>query len=134
MCFFVQTNHTRKELLFLMFKEINLRNHSSLHKLFYSLESQEVLLAIIDNLLYLSIKENNYNYVDYLISNAEKLPIKPQFYFYQSVISFYKHLANYHFNSNQDDVNACQSIIKSMELTGMQSYGTELEEFLKDHI
>ncbi|OXC13843.1 hypothetical protein AYP77_08930 [Lactobacillus crispatus] len=37
MCFFVQTNHTRKELLFLMFKEINLRNHSSLHKLFYGL-------------------------------------------------------------------------------------------------
>src|SRR5699024_12196129 len=38
MCFFVQINHTRKELLFLMFKEINLRNHSSLHKLFYSLD------------------------------------------------------------------------------------------------
>ncbi|TDM94268.1 hypothetical protein CEE89_11505, partial [Lactobacillus crispatus] len=37
--FFVQTNHTRKELLFLMFKEINLRNHSSLHKLFYSLKN-----------------------------------------------------------------------------------------------
>lgn len=37
--FFVQTNHTRKELLFLMFKEINLRNHSSLHKLFYSLNN-----------------------------------------------------------------------------------------------
>lgn len=35
--FFVQTNHTRKELLFLMFSEINLRNHSSLHKLFYGL-------------------------------------------------------------------------------------------------
>ena len=42
MCFFVQTNHTRKELLFLMFKEINLRNHSSLHKLFYSLEKIKV--------------------------------------------------------------------------------------------
>ena len=39
--FFVQTNHTRKELLFLMFKEINLRNHSSLHKLFYSLDPNE---------------------------------------------------------------------------------------------
>ncbi|MCT3425511.1 AAA family ATPase, partial [Lactobacillus helveticus] len=36
-CFFVQSNHTRKELLFLMFSEINLRNHSSLHKLFYGL-------------------------------------------------------------------------------------------------
>ncbi|WP_236658565.1 hypothetical protein, partial [Lactobacillus helveticus] len=38
-CFFVQSNHTRKELLFLMFSEINLRNHSSLHKLFYGLYS-----------------------------------------------------------------------------------------------
>lgn len=44
-------------------------------------ESQEVLLAIMDNLLYLSIKENNFNYVNYIISNAEKLPLKPQFYF-----------------------------------------------------
>ena len=43
MCFFVQTNHTRKELLFLMFKEINLRNHSSLHKLFYSLETETAI-------------------------------------------------------------------------------------------
>ena len=42
MCFFVQTNHTRKELLFLMFKEINLRNHSSLHKLFYSLDLRRI--------------------------------------------------------------------------------------------
>ena len=42
MCFFVQTNHTRKELLFLMFKEINLRNHSSLHKLFYSLYIEKI--------------------------------------------------------------------------------------------
>ncbi|WP_220029432.1 hypothetical protein, partial [Lactobacillus helveticus] len=40
-CFFVQSNHTRKELLFLMFSEINLRNHSSLHKLFYGLEERE---------------------------------------------------------------------------------------------
>ncbi|TDN11024.1 polar amino acid ABC transporter permease, partial [Lactobacillus crispatus] len=43
----VQTNHTRKELLFLMFKEINLRNHSSLHKLFYSLTDIFLLLKFI---------------------------------------------------------------------------------------
>ncbi|MEK3591877.1 hypothetical protein, partial [Lactobacillus crispatus] len=48
MCFFVQTNHTRKELLFLMFKEINLRNHSSLHKLFYSLKIQELTDKTVD--------------------------------------------------------------------------------------
>ncbi|MGN8971976.1 Rgg/GadR/MutR family transcriptional regulator, partial [Lactobacillus amylovorus] len=44
-------------------------------------EIQEVLLAIMDNLLYLSIKENNYDYVGYLISSAENFPVKPQFYF-----------------------------------------------------
>ena len=52
MSFYVQTNHTRKELLFLMFKEINLRNHSSLHKLFYSL-----------------LNNSNYKYIFYLFSN-----------------------------------------------------------------
>ena len=52
MCFFVQTNHTRKELLFLMFKEINLRNHSSLHKLFYSLNA--ITVYVRDCLRFLS--------------------------------------------------------------------------------
>ncbi|MCZ3860532.1 ATP-binding cassette domain-containing protein, partial [Lactobacillus crispatus] len=47
-CFFVQTNHTRKELLFLMFKEINLRNHSSLHKLFYSLGKSTLVKLLVD--------------------------------------------------------------------------------------
>ncbi|PEG82197.1 polar amino acid ABC transporter permease, partial [Lactobacillus sp. UMNPBX16] len=40
--FFVRNNHTRKYLLFLMFKEINLRNHSSLHSLFYILDNGSV--------------------------------------------------------------------------------------------
>ena len=52
MCFFVQTNHTRKELLFLMFKEINLRNHSSLHKLFYSLDVVGVRMVVERNVGY----------------------------------------------------------------------------------
>ncbi|ANK65977.1 hypothetical protein AYR54_11665 (plasmid) [Loigolactobacillus backii] len=49
--FFVQTNHTRKELLFLMFLKINLRNHSSLHKLFYSLQrlAEPMLVQVFRN-------------------------------------------------------------------------------------
>ncbi|MDX5063864.1 hypothetical protein SD915_06590, partial [Lactobacillus crispatus] len=37
------------ELLFLMFKEINLRNHSSLHKLFYSLRYDNNGVKIMKN-------------------------------------------------------------------------------------
>jgi transcriptional regulator with XRE-family HTH domain len=93
-------------------------------------EIQEVLLAIMDNLLYLSIKENNYNYVGYLISSAENFPVKPQFYFYQSLLVFYKHLTNYHFNCKQEDLDTCRGIVTGLKLTGMKSYGIELEEFL----
>ena len=60
MCFFVQTNHTRKELLFLMFKEINLRNHSSLHKLFYSLGFTTTVLADEDTTVE-TVATYNYN-------------------------------------------------------------------------
>lgn len=60
--FFVQTNHTRKELLFLMFKEINLRNHSSLHKLFYSLINNVVAkIDIFDVLIFNKNKILNAN-------------------------------------------------------------------------
>ncbi|MCT0196622.1 hypothetical protein EFM06_01860 [Lactobacillus helveticus] len=39
--FFVQTKHTRKELLFRMFLKINLKSPSSLHKIFYSLDNSD---------------------------------------------------------------------------------------------
>lgn len=97
-------------------------------------EIQEVLLAIMDNLLYLSIKENNYDYVGYLISSAENFPVKPQFYFYQSLLFFYKHLTNYHFNGKQEDLDTCRGIVNGLKLTGMKAYGIELEEFLNKHI
>lgn len=41
---------------------------------------QEALLSIISNLLYLSIKERNYKYTDYLLKNARRIPMKPRFF------------------------------------------------------
>ena len=97
MCFFVQTNHTRKELLFLMFKEINLRNHSSLHKLFYSLgfinKKLAIKLGIISTLiLFLAFKllesiTNRYwfslafissSYLIFLIANIIKIQLRDE--------------------------------------------------------
>ncbi|MCT0197781.1 hypothetical protein EFM06_09255 [Lactobacillus helveticus] len=63
MYFFVQTNHTRKELLFLMFLKINLRSPSSLHKIFYSLVLNNMygalLWKIILNLLEKKLDTNH---------------------------------------------------------------------------
>lgn len=97
-------------------------------------EIQEVLLAMIANLLCLSIKENNYNYVDYLVTTSEKLPLKPQFFLYKDMIYFYKHLSSYHFNHKNEDLDNCHIIIANVKLVGMNEYGTELEKFLNKHI
>lgn len=94
----------------------------------------EMLLAMIANLLCLSIKEDNYNYVDYLVTTSEKLPLKPQFFFYKDMIYFYKNLASYHFNHNKDDLNKCQTIISNVKFVGMSEYGNELDKFLNNHI
>ncbi len=77
MCFFVQTNHTRKELLFLMFKEINLRNHSSLHKLFYSLlllisAKQQYIFYIKKSTTDSSTLEGNFPKLSYLANSADR--------------------------------------------------------------
>ncbi len=97
-------------------------------------EIQEVLLAMIANLLCLSIKENNYSYVDYLVTTSEKLPLKPQFFLYKDMIYFYKHLSSYHFNYKNEDLDNCHIIIANVKLVGMNEYGTELEKFLNKHI
>ena len=97
-------------------------------------EIQEVLLAMIANLLCLSIKENNYSYVDYLVTTSEKLPLKPQFFLYKDMIYFYKHLSSYHFNNKNEDLDNCHIIIANVKLVGMNEYGTELEKFLNKHI
>ncbi|AKG67466.1 helix-turn-helix domain-containing protein [Lactobacillus helveticus] len=97
-------------------------------------EIQEVLLAMLANLLCLSIKEDNYNYVEYLVTSSEKLPLKPQFFFYKDMICFYKYLSSYHFNHNKDDLNTCLTIISNVKLAGMSEYGSELEKFLNNHI
>ena len=97
-------------------------------------EIQEVLLAMIANLLCLSIKENNYSYVDYLVTISEKLPLKPQFFLYKDMIYFYKHLSSYHFNHKNEDLDNCHIIIANVKLVGMNEYGTELEKFLNKHI
>ena len=75
--FFVQTNHTRKELLFLMFLKINLRNHSSLHKLFYSLNLMPLkyFVDVVETYGFISAAKRNYvseTAVSSAISKLEK--------------------------------------------------------------
>lgn len=87
---------------------------------------QEVLLSIIGNLLYLSIKEGNYNYTDYLLQNSKKISIKPRLFLEKELIAFYQNLIDYHFNKKQVYIENCKDITHSIKLAGMDEYSHAL--------
>ena len=89
--FFVQTNHTRKELLFLMFKEINLRNHSSLHKLFYSLINLGIGIYSLNEIEEISVMGHSLNsdieVIEDLLQSCLKLKKVNIFYYGEESIT-----------------------------------------------
>lgn len=87
---------------------------------------QEVLLSIIGNLLYLSIKEGNYNYTDYLLQNSKKISIKPRLFLEKELIAFYQNLIDYHFNKKQVYIENCKDITHSIKLAGIDEYSYAL--------
>lgn len=87
---------------------------------------QEALLSIISNLLYLSIKEGNYSYTDYLLQNAKKIPIKPRLFLEKELVVFYQNLINYHFSKKQIYIANCKDITQSIKLVGMEEYSNAL--------
>ena len=96
-------------------------------------ENQANLLAIIANLLCLSIEEKNYSYVDYLVSSAEKLPLKPQLFLPKEMICFYKFLIKYQTSKDKVNLSKCSSIIENIKLVGMTDYGNAIEDFLNKY-
>ena len=87
---------------------------------------QEALLSIITNLLYMSIKDDNYSYTDYLLQSAKKIPLKPRLFLQKELISFYQNLIEYHFDKKQLYLENCKVITQSIKLAGMEEYGKAL--------
>ena len=95
--------------------------------------AQANLLAIIANLLCMSIEEKNYSYVDYLVSSAEKLPLKPQLFLPKEMICFYKFLIQYQTSKDEVNLSKCRNIIENIKLVGMTDYGNAIEDFLNKY-
>lgn len=91
-----------------------------------NIEIQEVLLGIVNNLLYLSIKENNYNYVDYLLRFTKTVHINPRLFFLKENIALYENIIKYHYDHKSLYEENCRAIIQSINLTGMKEYSNEL--------
>lgn len=97
------------------------------------MDIQETLLSIITNLLYLSIKENNYAYTDYLLQNANKISMKPRLFLEKGLISLYSNLIKYHFEEKQEYLDRCKEIVQGIKLMGMAEYGQVLEQIVQKY-
>ena len=95
---------------------------------------QEALLSIISNLLYLSIKEGNYNYTDYLLQNAQKISMKPRLFLAKMLIALYGNLIKYHFENKQIYIDKCRNLTETIKLVGMESYSNTLNKVIDNYI
>lgn len=97
------------------------------------IDIQEALLSIISNLLYLSIKENNYAYTDYLLQNADQISMKPRLFLEKGLISLYSNLIKYHFEGKQEYLDKCNGIVQGIKLMGMAEYSQVLEQVIQKY-
>ena len=87
--------------------------------------------AIINNFISRAMSENHYDGLDYYIEIIEKMPQLPELYLIKSSIAVHKYMLDYHFNKNKKDLDYCQKIAESYQLTGMQAFGKNMEDFIE---
>ncbi|QQP29460.1 helix-turn-helix domain-containing protein [Lactobacillus ultunensis] len=92
---------------------------------------QELILAIICNILILSIESNKFENTAYFIDQIESIKTTPQLLFYKLDIEFFKSIIEMKRGINGENGSSCQEIIKILKKTGMQEYSKELEKFIE---
>lgn len=91
---------------------------------------QEFLLAIITNLLILSIKENDLGDTEIFINYADQIKTVPKLFFYKLVLSFFENIINYKFTQKDMYQIKAKNIIEAVKSAGMNKYGNELARYM----
>lgn len=91
---------------------------------------QEFLLAIITNLLILSIKENDLGDTEIFINYANQIKTVPKLFFYKLALSFFENIINYKLTQKDIYQVKAKNIIEAVKSAGMNKYGTELARYM----
>ena len=89
----------------------------------------EILFAIILNVLKQGIEEKKYNETDELISLGQQIKVIPEFFLYREMLTFYEELIAYHTDRKERHLKKCKLILKSFEWGGMSAFGKEMIKF-----
>lgn len=91
----------------------------------------EMILSVIGNLLIQCIEENEYDETKFLIITADQISTRPGLFFYKNVILLLKNMVKYHYEPKFEYLKICQIAIENFSLLGMNEYGKELNQFFE---
>lgn len=89
----------------------------------------EILFAIILNVLKQGIEEQKYNETNELISLDHQIKVIPEFFLYREMLTFYEELIAYHTDRKETHLEQCNLILESFEWGGMSAFGKEMIKF-----
>lgn len=95
---------------------------------------QELILAIVCNILIFSIENNNFEDISYFSSSIKNINTTPKLLFYKMDIAFFGNVIGMKIKSNTANLEKCLNIITSLQGAGMVEYSKELQKFLKNNL
>lgn len=97
------------------------------------IDIQNIILAIITNLMALCIEEKRYDAVMTFVKVADSIKINPELCFCKSVFLIFKNLIDFHYTNEKEYLEACQKGIDFLSFIGMSEYSANLAEFVKQN-
>lgn len=94
---------------------------------------QELILAIVCNILIFSIENDKFENVSYFLNKIQNIKTTPQLLFYKIDIEFFKNIIKIKNSNDAKKINKCKNIIKTLQDAGMKEYSNELKKFIKDN-
>ena len=94
---------------------------------------QELILAIVCNILIFSIENDKFENVSYFLNKIQNIKTTPQLLFYKIDIEFFKNIIEIKNSNDAGKINKCKNFIKTLQDAGMEEYSNELRIFIKDN-
>lgn len=100
------------------------------HKNTHNVDIQIALLAIIGNILAISIEKDNVDNLEFFIQTAEHIPTRPETFFYKNGLFLFKNLIKYKKEKESIYLDNCWQAIETYINLNMKIYGNKLKKFV----
>lgn len=93
----------------------------------------EILFAILLNVLQQGIEEKKDSEVKGLIDLGKQLNVLPEFFLYREMLTFYEELIAYHSDKKEMNLKKYELILESFKWGGMPTFGKEMTKFFNKY-